>query len=201
MTFHYGVSKLTICAKTTGADQNMWQSRIQGILDASGVFFNDASIMYEVACEPRGNCDVDQRSFKAYLGRWMAATTKVAPWTHGQIFPLLQSSATAAATSCSGGDDGATCGLKWTAGSWDGQAGVGEQMSGLEVIQSTLIDSVPGPVGNGTGGISKGNPAAGTTSSSIVPMEAITTGDRAGAGILTALLLVALVGGAWWLVS
>ena len=157
--------------------------------------------MTEVACEPSGNCNVDQRSFKAYLGRWLAATTKVAPWTHDTIIPLLQVSAQAAALSCSGGDTGSACGMRWTTGSFDGSTGVGEQMSALEVIQSNLIDYVPGPVSQGAGGISKGDPGAGTESHDIGPTSIITTADRAGAGILTALVLVGLLGGTWWLVK
>lgn len=188
--------------QTTGAQQDLWQQRTQSLLDAAQVFFSKGSnIMTEVACEPSGGCNVDQRSFKAYLSRWMAATTKVAPWTHDQILPLLQTSAQAAAKSCSGGDDGATCGMRWTTGSWDGQTGVGEQMSALEVFQSNLIDGVRGPLSQGRGGISKGDPTAGTGGDVILPMKPITTGDRAGAGILTALVLVGVLGGAWWLVS
>ena len=122
------------------------------------------------------------------------------PWTYDTIIPLLQSSAQAAATSCTGGDDGNTCGMVWTTGTWDGQTGVGEQMSALEVIQSNLIDSVPGPVANGSGGISVGDPSAGTGGDNIF-YEPITTGDKAGAGILTFLLLLGLVGGTWWLVT
>lgn len=158
--------------------------------------------MYEVACEPSGNCNIDQQSFKAYLSRWMAATTKVAPWTHDTIMPFISASAQAAAKSCSGGDDGSTCGTKWTTGNWDGAYGVGQQMNALEVIQSNLIDNVMGPVGNKTGGISKGDPAAGTggDSNPAAPQAAITTSDRAGAGILTALVLIGLLGGAWWMV-
>lgn len=157
--------------------------------------------MTEVACEPSGNCNVDQRSFKAYLGRWMAATTKFAPWTHDTIMPYLETSAQAAATSCSGGDSGTMCGMRWTTGSWDGQTGVGEQMSALEVIQSNLIDLVPGPVSQGQGGISNGDPSAGTEIHNIGPTTIITTADRAGAGIVTALVLVTLLGGTWWLVK
>ena len=160
----------------------------------------EGTVMYESACEPRGNCNIDQRSFKAYLARWMAATTKVAPWTHDQIIPLLQSSASAAATSCSGGDDGTTCGMRWTTGNWDGSTGVGEQMCALEVIQSGLIDSVPGPVANGTGGISSGDPSAGTGGDNIF-YSPITTGDRAGAGILTLLVLLGIIGGTWWILT
>lgn len=154
---------------------------------------------YEVACEPNGLCNVDQLSFKAYLSRWMAATTKVAPWTADQVLPLLASSAQAAAQSCSGGNDGVTCGTKWTQTGWDGAYGVGQQMSALEVIQSNLIQKVSGPVGNKTGGISKGNPSAGSGSSSHVDNApgAIGTKDKAGAGVLTAVVIVMLLGGGY----
>ena len=81
-------------------------------------------------------------SFKAYLARWMAATIKVAPWMSEQILPFLQTSAKAAAAQCNGGTDGVTCGIKWTASTWDGAYGVGQQMSALEVIQSNLIAQV-----------------------------------------------------------
>lgn len=128
----------------------------------------------------------------------MAATTKVAPWTSDQILPLLASSAQAAAQSCSGGNDGNVCGTKWTQAGWDGTFGVGQQMSALEVIQSNLIKKVAGPVSNSTGGTSKGNPSAGTgTTVHVEPPHAITTGDKAGAGVLTAVVIVSLLGGGY----
>ena len=160
--------------------------------------------MFEVACEPSNTCDLDQKSFKAYLSRWMAATTKVAPWTYDFIMPKLQASAVAAAAQCSGGSTGQVCGLEWTKGSaYDGKSGVGEQMSALEVIQSNLITKVAGPVTNSTGGTSIGNPSAGTGGdrSPVGPTWTVTGGDRAGAGILTTLVLVGIVGGAWWMIA
>jgi hypothetical protein len=73
----------------------------------------------------------------------MAASTKVAPWLYDDIKPYLAASAQAAALSCTGGDDGTTCGTRWwNNGVWDGATGVGQQMSALEVIQSNLIDRV-----------------------------------------------------------
>ena len=159
--------------------------------------------MSEIACETSNTCDTDQQSFKAYLARDMAATIIRAPYTRGAILPLLQSSAAAAAKSCSGGDDGNTCGLKWTTGGWDGIYGIGEQMSALEVMISNLIDTVPGPVTNNTGGISPGNPSAGTTATSPsgLDLSVVTTGDKVGAGFLTTLVLLAVLGGAWWMVA
>lgn len=128
----------------------------------------------------------------------MAATTKVAPWTADQILPLLASSAQAAAQSCSGGNDGKTCGTKWTQTGWDGTFGVGQQMSALEVIQSNLIKKVSGPVSNSTGGTSQGNPSAGTgTTTHVDAPDVIGTKDKAGAGVLTAVVIIMLLGGGY----
>jgi len=58
------------------------------------------------------------------------------------------------------------------------------------------------PLTKSTGGTSASDPNAGTTSpnaQSDTPMTPITTGDRAGAGILTFLIIVGVIGGAWWI--
>lgn len=156
--------------------------------------------MFEVACETNGKCDVDQRSFKAHLSRWMAATIKLAPWTSTTLLPLLQSSAKAAAATCTAGTDGNQCGLRWTLEANDGSIGVGEQMSALQVFQANLIMSAPGPLTNKTGGTSVGDPNAGTNSNdNPLKFDVISTGDKAGAGIVTFLVLVTMFGGAYWM--
>lgn len=139
----------------------LWYDRTQKIFAATQVFFSGKNnqVMYEVACEPRNNCNIDQLSFKAYLARWMAASTKVAPFLEAQVMPFLASSASAAAAVCNGGNDGNQCGSKWLSGVNDGMFGVGQQMSALEVIQSNLIQRVAGPLSNGTGGTSQGDPS------------------------------------------
>lgn len=161
--------------------------------------------MWEIECETRENCDNDQKSFKAYLSRWMAATTKVAPWTRDQVYAKLTPSAQAAAAACDGGTTGTQCGLKWTTGTWDGTIGIGQQMDALEVIQSHLITDVKAPVTGNTGGTSQGDPSAGTgeangNSAQDVSLfyYDITTADKAGAGILTAILAIFTLGGAAW---
>jgi mannan endo-1,6-alpha-mannosidase len=162
--------------------------------------------MVEEACETQNppTCNTDMLSFKAYLSRWMAAATKVAPFTYDQVHKALVTSATAAALQCSGGANGRLCGLQWTKGAtWDGTTGVGQQMSALEVIISTQIARIDAPVTNSTGGTSAGNPNAGAGSQGTVDAitkEAVTTGDRAGAGILTAVIVIALIGGTAWMV-
>ena len=161
--------------------------------------------MVEVACEPQQSCNYDQPSFKAYLSRWMAATIQLAPFTESVLTQKLHDSAVGAAGQCSGGTDGVTCGRTWHTNTWDGKFGVGEQMSALSVIQANLISKVKPPVSQASGGTSKGDPAAGSQGDN--PSQAadpslqkpVTTGDRAGAGILTALVLGSLLGSVWWI--
>lgn len=96
---------------TTGNTREVWRSRVDGLIDGLGVFFTgpQRNIMTEVACEPVNLCDLDQQSFKAYLSRAMAATTKWAPWTYHRIQPLLKSTAIAATSTCIGGGNGRMC--------------------------------------------------------------------------------------------
>lgn len=160
--------------------------------------------MFEAACEPIGTCNNDNKSFKAYMSRWMAATTKVAPYTYERVKARLRASAAAAALQCSGGADGETCGLRWTEREkYDGSAGVGEQLSAMEVFQTLLAEKVDGPVTASTGGTSKGDPSAGTggTADPRLPLNPITKKDRVGAGILTSLAIVGVIGGVWWMIA
>jgi len=186
---------------------NVWQNRTLLLLSQTAPYFSQAAatknVMTEVTCEPSRKCDTDEKTFKGFLARWMAMTAQLAPFTSDTIIPLLQASANAAAKSCSGGIDGVTCGLSWLPLSWDGSYGVGEQMSALAVIQSCLIAVSPALVTANTGGSSKGNPSAGTSSNT--PSQStqdvvVDTKDKGGAWFLTVLYIVALVTGTWWLV-
>lgn len=176
-------------------------------------FFNEENIMRESACDfaPLPNpptCNTDQRSFKAYLSRFMAYTYQMAPFTQPWILPRLQASAIAAAATCNGGSDQQVCGLAWIRKTYDDApygiavGGVGEHMSVLEVLQANLIPQTTPPVTDAEGGTSKGDPAAGTNT--LDPEELLQTdpsspGDKAGAGILTAIVLGLLLGLTYWL--
>jgi mannan endo-1,6-alpha-mannosidase len=141
-----------------------WRQRTEGIWKSiTRNFFtgHDNRVMREL-CEPSMNCNTDQQSFKAYLARFMASSAKVAPWLYDTVRPYIEASAVAAAAQCSGGDDGVTCGLRWTDNStWDGSHGVGQQMAALEIVQALLIDVSSAPVTADNGGTSAGNPDAG----------------------------------------
>lgn len=131
----------------------------------------------------------------------MASSSKVAPFLYDQVMPYMQASATAASEQCDGADN--ACGLQWTKNStYDGTAGVGQQMAALEIIQGLLVQKSASPVTADTGGTSKGDPTAGTggdddsTLSDAITSK-ISTADRAGAGILSAVVVVGTLGGAW----
>ena len=197
-----------------------WGNRITGLLNATSVFFvktNGANtpakqappggqILAEIACEfpePQ-TCNYDQPSFKAYLSRWLSVTMQLAPFTNQTIAPLLQASAQAAAATCTG-NGGNFCGRRWYQNVFDGNFGVGEQMSAMSMFQANLIHSVGPPVTAKKGGTSKGDPTAGQgteggTINDPAATDAIGGGDKAGAGILTVLSLALAVGGSTWMV-
>ena len=160
-----------------------------------GNFFPDG-VAYEVPCESRkGACSPDMLSFKGYVHRWLAMVTIIAPYTREKILPILRKSAEAAVKQCTGGQTGRVCGFYWSGGEFvdpsiDKTSGAGEAMNVLAAVSSLLIDDAPGPVTNKTGGISKGNPnAGGGRDNGVREPPPVTTADRAGAGILTFLLL------------
>lgn len=170
---------------------------MEGFIKAADAFYIDG-IMYEGCEKSVKPCNVDQRSFKAYLTRWLAATAELAPFTHDRIMEKMRTSAAAAIKTCTAGNSGTNCGLKWDTGVNDGSLGVGEQMAVLEAVQSNLVDGAPGWVSEVAGtGTSEGNvnQGSGHVDNNDFALDPVTTGDRVGAGFLTALICVGVVSG------
>jgi mannan endo-1,6-alpha-mannosidase len=165
--------------------------------------------MREQACETGGTCNTDQLSFKAYFTAWLASTSILAPFTAAKVATLLKPSAIAAAQQCDGGASGRQCGFKWTNGATnDGSFGVGQQMSALGAIQSSMV-LVPGvkavaPVTNSTGGTSVGDSSAGITSpstgNSMMDTTPATTKEKVSAGFLTFAVVGGVIGGSVFMV-
>ncbi|CCC67432.1 hypothetical protein NCAS_0A08740 [Naumovozyma castellii] len=146
-----------------------WGMNTIKILNGATTYFFQNKTMLETACQrpDRVFCNNDQRTFKSIFSRMLGLTSVMAPFTSERIDPLIVQSAEAAALSCTGGFDNETCGLNWLEGKNDGYYGLGEQLSALEVIQNLLIHKRPPPYmaktdKNKVGGVSKGDPAAGT---------------------------------------
>lgn len=207
-TFLHGAAAMYAYADSTGqsGDRDMWRERVDGLLNGTDVFFfsdenGSPPVMIEIACEGVGLCNLDQQSFKAYLSRWMAATTKWAPWTYDKIKPLLANSAQAAAQQCTGGENGRMCGLKWAnnSGQWDGTSGVGQQMAAMEIVLANMIHESERPVTNTSGGTSTGDPTGGgsdigrTDPQGSILFATLTTGDRVGAVVCTVIICGAIL--------
>lgn len=149
--------------------------------------------MSEVACEPNQMCDRNQRCFKAFLSTWLGFLTTIAPYTTDEIIPKLQASALGAAQQCSGGDDKKHCGRRWYQDKWDGYKGLEEQMSALGIMTMAMLPHATknqAPLTSKTGGNSKSNPDAGKGESEETgELRPISTGDRAGAGVVTVVFM------------
>ncbi|KAK1918138.1 hypothetical protein P3342_000858 [Pyrenophora teres f. teres] len=79
-------------------------------------------------------------------------------------------------------------------------------MTALNVISVLNAQRVPPPYSQDNGGTSQGNPGLGSGGSDggnkLPKFESdITTADKAGAAILTIMVAVMFVGGAYWMLS
>ena len=74
-------------------------------------------------------------------------------------------------------------------------------MSALAVLDANLISSAPKPVTAATGGLSQGDPNAGSHAPKIKKMSTIGLADKTGAGCITGLTVIILLIGAWWMLE
>lgn len=180
-----------------------WLTRAQNIWGRAKVFFMpEINVMYEAACQPTLRCNNDQRSFKAIFSRFLGHACILAPPMADEIQGYLASTFPYVLKSCSGGSDGHTCGLDWSKGAWDGYYGLGEQMSALEVILNRLVFTKPPPLTLATGASSPTNATAGQrrTQAEIFREITVTGKDKAGAGVITAVVLICLLAASWWMI-
>ncbi|GMM44277.1 putative mannan endo-1,6-alpha-mannosidase [Pichia kluyveri] len=184
----------------TGNDT--WLNRFSDVYTGiESTFVNSSTgIIYEAMCQESGKCNNDQRSFKSIFSRSLGQSAQLISSYTDRIMNLINTSAKGAAESCSGGSDGHTCGINWSYGSWDGWYGLGEQISALEIMQNTLVMQNAPPLTNSTGGTSTGDVNAGLTSreTSNKNLITVTSKDKAGAGVLTAIVLIIFVGISGW---
>lgn len=173
--FMYGSAVMTNFTNTNAT----WKNRTSELLSSMSVFFtgangtNDTSvdpgIMTEVACEPMGTCEDDIYAYKGLTAQWMGEAVQVAPFTTDIISSYLRSSAVGAAKQCSGGDNGTTCGTRWTKSEYDGTTGLGQELSALNVLVANLAVNSSAPTNaNATGATAqtKGTPGTSTVTSS-----------------------------------
>lgn len=183
-----------------------WDERTKSLWKYASTKFFQSNVVYEASCQSFGSCNNDQRVFKGIFLQMLGQAASFLPDLRQNIMTNINASASAAAASCSGGRDGHTCGLNWISRSYDENFGLGEQISALSALVNTQIMGHAKPYSANTGGTSKGSEdASGSTGQrSLNPLAdttPITTADRAGAGVVTAVLMIFLISvGSWILV-
>lgn len=209
-TYNSGIFLQGAAAMYNATGDAKWKTAVDGLLKhATSKFFKDG-VVYEQFCEGNKLCNNDQQSFKGYLLRWMASTTQLAPYTYSIIKPMLEKSAAAAASVCTGsspppkykGNPGTACGFSWMpAGTFDDKVAVGSMMNALDAIMYNLVGKAAAPVTANAGGTSKGDPNAGSSGTADpTALKPLTTADKAGAGIITVLFIIGALGGTAFMV-
>ena len=198
----------------TGGDSQYWHDECAGMLKRSQNFFFKNNIAQEVMCEDINTCNQDMKSYKSQLLHWMMNVAKQVPDLAPQILPQLMENSKAAVSTCNCGGVKGQCGLKWTTpGNCDGTYGMGQQINALYAIQIWGIQNVAGPYNMKTtapSDLSQGDANAGKegdtgpngAAAKMQHLNPITTADKAGAGILTAIFGLGFIGmGVWMLLE
>ena len=212
--------------------QGLWSRTVTPISEYGSVFFGNNqwstdSVLYEPACMSLGpsgrlTCTTDQRCFKAVFAQLIGNTMRILPAARDLMWSRMSTTAQAASFSCDGGRDGFTCGLNWTHSGFDGNSGLGEQISALAAFNAILAPDKsqiyraadlpdlykPSNSSGGDGQVESSQGAvygygeAGTNSTKNITARRLDldTGDKAGAGVLTAVVVLFLIGSSAWLV-
>lgn len=190
--------------KTNGDEQ--WLRSVNGLLDSLIATFcpkdKGGNILSEIACEPIMTCDRNQIGFKGYTAMWLAHTAILVPSTAARIYPILQGSVLAISKQCSKQPD-KTCGVRWWQSSWDGfTPGLETQVAALGGITSNLMyykSAAPQTIDTNPGG--KERQIAAKEDEAPDALAPINAGDRAGAWILTVIIVIAVGGSLGWLIK
>lgn len=159
------------------------------------------TILYEVACQPQGNCNRDQKAFISTLARALAQTRDLTRPVEQSKYPgasrdqlirsILQDSAKGAAAACSGGSSKTLCGFDLAMGSFDGDDGIGQDLNALEIFLANL----PGKTllnANTTQASTTVNTGTTSGTNTTTASRAGSTGGASGLSVGTSLPLFAL---------
>lgn len=132
-TYNYGVLLGGSAYMFDVTQDSKWSDRMDNIITGSQILYSN-SVLYERACELYDICNEDQKIFKGVYLRYLGFASRLVSDATNRIMDLIGPTASAVASSCSGGDQGTACGLKWTTGGYDGSSGLQEQVSALEAL-------------------------------------------------------------------
>ena len=163
-------------------------------------------ILEEISCDPYPQClSSNSILVKGPTVLWLGWVVILVPQLYDQIVPKLQASAQGAAASCTGSTPEELCGCSWYKKKLDPRLGFEPMVSASNIFTINLLAFDPSkryqtPLTSSTGGTSKGNFNAGKDSTGQnYSLPPITTADRAGAGILTAIFVATWIGAVFWM--
>ncbi|KJK76144.1 Mannan endo-1,6-alpha-mannosidase [Metarhizium anisopliae BRIP 53293] len=190
-SYNNGIFALGAAYMYNTTKDQVWADRVTKLVNYGLKTFFPGGIAVEITCEDEGTCTTDMITYKGFMHRWYSYITQLAPFTANTINPVLKTSAAAAVKQCAGGAYRRQCGFKWASGKYDGTTGAGQEMSVLAAVSSQLINVAgKAPVTADSGGISTGDPSAGSGADNFQnKTRPVTTADRVGASIVTLLLL------------
>ncbi|KAJ5134997.1 CAZyme family GH76 [Penicillium bovifimosum] len=189
----------------TNGEETKWLEGMSGLIKTSDQFFPDSAsnqVISDITCEPIKKCDRNQKTFKSYFTSWLGFMSLIVPTnTTADMMARFKTSAVAAGQQCSGGRDGKHCGIRWTKRTeWDGTSGLEQEMSVLGVLNAVMVPfKARAPFNTHNGGNSQSRPH-GESDTEDTPGP-ITTGDKVGAGILTAMFVIFWAGAVSWMVK
>jgi mannan endo-1,6-alpha-mannosidase len=180
---------------TTGSSQTAWETALNGLLNRTLPLFFPNGVAIEIACETEGTCDTDQRAYKGIMGRWLADTVQVTPFTSTTIMLMFTTTAQAAAQACVSPNE---CPFIWGGGvvsnsGGNGTTGVGEHLDALSFVQGLLVGQAD--LATQTGG----SGTASTTGTATGTGAAATNSKSAGVRLGVEGVLVGYLGLAAWL--
>ncbi|KAJ4386148.1 hypothetical protein N0V93_009041 [Gnomoniopsis smithogilvyi] len=120
-----------------------WRDEVNVLLHAMLQDFFPSGVFFEPACEgtisvPEGGCTQDMKSFRGLVMRWMADTAQLCPWTREPIIAAIRSSTVAAIETCTGGENGRMCGMRWGLRKFDEDVNLGQEMGVLSALMTML---------------------------------------------------------------
>ncbi|KXT16755.1 hypothetical protein AC579_5460 [Pseudocercospora musae] len=157
-----------------------WFSSVSQVALAELPVFTKDDVLYEVACAPNNNCNVDQLAFRAPLARALANVRDMVNTTvltlNGTsstftnqtecISTIIDTSAQGAVQQCAAATNESQtmvrCGSNWSSNKWDGTRGLGQDLSALEIMLAAIprkqLNTMNSTVnGNGTSTTGNGN--------------------------------------------
>lgn len=193
------------------SQEHYWRNEVNNLLQAILNTFFPEGVFFEPPCEgttniPEGGCTQDMKFFRGFVLRWMADAAQLCPWTREPIMAAILSSAQAAVETCTGGENGRMCGMRWGLRQFNGEVDLGQETGVLSALMTTLLllaetsyedadygggHEIKPPLTQDTGGTSVGDPQAGQSRrKKVVEMLSLEGVDTVFAVILTTAVIV-----------